>query len=244
MGLLDNYLHGDFPGQSDKRGLLSNLGVIPQAATSESFQPVMQRVFDKIGVGNKVGQDNILKAIDTMSEIETNKQDIPNALGSSARGYFQYMVGNGCSEYATNAEGDSYCPKENKGTSENPVFKNSSFNTALNRVDNFYEKHNLGPVPEAFKEARRAKTPMDILTYEEQRLLAFIDAYAKKGTNAFFQRMSKGGDDGRKAIDEYYKEYHLTTAGTGGTQATETDKNRNKIITNKSNLIYNRNEPD
>ena len=185
-----------------------------QAATSESFQPVMQKVFDKLGVGNKVGQNNILKAMDTVAEIETNRQNIPNALGSSARGYFQYMVGNGSDDGLT--------------------FKGSSFETALNRLDNFFEDNNLGPVPKEFKKARIAKTPMG-LSYENQRLMAFVDTYNKKGTTALFQKISKGGDVGRKAIDDLYTTSHLTSKS----QAEDTADNRNNVIKERSNLINN-----
>jgi len=246
MGLLDKHLYGDFPGESDKAGLL---GILPpsvlerikmgallpapaevkqQAATSESFQPVMQRVFDKLGVGNKVGQNNILKAMDTVAEIETNRENIPNALGSSARGYFQYMVGNGKS--GENHE-DVY-HDERTGTALK--FKGSSFETALNRLDNFFEDNNLGPVPEEFKKARLAKTPMG-LSYENQRLMAFVDTYNKKGTTALFQKISKGGDVGRKAIDDLYTTSHLTSKS----QAEDTADNRNNVIKERSDLINN-----
>jgi hypothetical protein len=207
-------------------GLLSNNPAnlnVPTVAMTPT-----EKVFYLLKVDGQSGQDNVLKGMDTIAEIETNRENIPNAQGSSARGYFQYMVGNGKS--GENHE-DVY-HDERTGTALK--FKGSSFETALNRLDNFFEDNNLGPVPEEFKKARLAKTPMG-LSYENQRLITLVDTYNKKGTTALFQKISKGGDVGRKAIDDLYKKSHLVS----GSQAASTIDNRNKIIKEKSNLIDN-----
>ena len=152
-------------------------------------------VFKKLGITDEEGKQNISKALDGISFIETNMQDIPNAKGSSARGFFQHMVNNG-----DPAEGSRW--------------KGSSFEVALNRVDSFYKDNNLGEVPESFKEARRLRTPMGVLNYDEQKMLTFIDKYtrtneASGGTSALFKQIAKGGNAGQIASRNLYTDHHL-----------------------------------
>ena len=171
----------------------------------------IKTVFDKIGINfsDTESVENLSRAFDTLAMVE-----------------YQFMIGDGCTEYAE----DGKTCIGTKGTTKNPVFKNSSFNTALNRIRNFYADNNLGPVPEAFNRARNAQTPIGFLSSTQQKELALIDGWYKLLTDPLFIKMAKGGKEGEKAIDDYYLKYHLTTAFDGSEQAKESKANREKEI--------------
>tara|TARA_R110002110_G_C13233292_1_gene698417 strand:- start:22 stop:834 length:813 start_codon:yes stop_codon:yes gene_type:complete len=189
---------------------------------SDTYRNSTEAVFELMGIHNKEGRHNVSKVMDTLAGVESGFKDIKNRgkndeEGSSASGYYQFLL-------------------TNKKTG---AFKGSAFNTALNRYDTFYAKFlpNV-PVPKAFKDARKAKTPIGILSYAQQKELAFIDSYYKKGTSALFRTISEGGKGAKEAIKGIYKKHIVSEK-----QFLAAEENLEKWI-KKTNLVNIRNNSE
>ena len=178
--------------QNKMAGLAGLLDIFD--SVKDSFQGdsgVEQILEDKL----KIKASDLDYFADQTRLIESEGGDV-NTQGSSARGGYQFLT-------KDNYDLDGNLILDSKGE---PTL--SSYNVALNRIEDMYEKNDTD-VPEWIQEARENQNPLD-LTDKQEKDLFLANLYNRKAGGETDKLLKKIADGDKDAMLKLYMKYHHT----------------------------------
>lgn len=214
MGLLDNYLYGDHPGQSDKAGLLTlDPAQIGKANAAEEYHWPGQDQDDSLMLAaTQVGKDKGVPAVyivDMFKRMAWHESgdDPLKRQGVTVDGKVKPVgVGRG----ALQLEG--YYGQLDKNKEE------MSFKDAVDRARNYYTDNLKKPVPSWIKNIKDTDDARS-LTKKQQYALAIYNLRMKKGAD--ISKVYKG----EQTLSNFWENSHWAGKGrSGNPNASEEDR--------------------